>query len=361
MYKVKVKGQIIANMAEATSVKGSVNTEFCQFDFDESWEGIDKYACFKNSNVEQDYMLTLPADNQCTIPWEVLAETGTLYVGVLGLRDNVVVKPTVWVEVSEVVEGVDTSGATPGEPTPTWVSIAIDAAHDSEAFALGTIDGEPVSQDAPQYHNNSKYYSEQAATSAELAQTAKDSAEDAANLAEAAMEDAEAWTKGTRSGEPVTPEDPTYHNNAKYYAEQPVDGSRIEDYSIHGAQKIKSYTITKLKLTSQFQSEIDGKYTLPEDGIPGTDIADSVIGFRHWSQTSRSALAKEFDQSKAYKKGDYMFRIASGNSVVLMRAKLDISAGTPYNAANWDNVATRTSILDDLLARIRALEEAVGI
>jgi hypothetical protein len=36
----------------------------------------------------------------------------------------------------------------------------------SEAWAVGTIDGAPVESTDPQYHNNSKYYSEQAAGSA---------------------------------------------------------------------------------------------------------------------------------------------------------------------------------------------------
>lgn len=32
-------------------------------------------------------------------------------------------------------------------------------------------------------------------------------------------EDAEAWAKGTRGGDPVTSGDPAYHNNSKYYAD----------------------------------------------------------------------------------------------------------------------------------------------
>lgn len=32
--------------------------------------------------------------------------------------------------------------------------------------------------------------------------------------------DAEAWARGTRNGQDVTNGDPTFHNNAKYYAEK---------------------------------------------------------------------------------------------------------------------------------------------
>ena len=48
-------------------------------------------------------------------------------------------------------------------------------------------------------------------------------AEDAQEDAEAAAEDAEAWAVGQRGGMDVDEDDPTYHNNAKYYAEEAKD------------------------------------------------------------------------------------------------------------------------------------------
>lgn len=44
---------------------------------------------------------------------------------------------------------------------------------DSEAYALGTRDGSAVSSDDPTYHNNSKYYAEQAEESAQQAASYK--------------------------------------------------------------------------------------------------------------------------------------------------------------------------------------------
>ena len=44
------------------------------------------------------------------------------------------------------------------------------------------------------------------------------------------VSDAEAWAVGTRNGEPVSSSDPTYHNNAKYYADHismTVDGTTL--------------------------------------------------------------------------------------------------------------------------------------
>lgn len=76
----------------------------------------------------------------------------------------------------------------------------------SEAYAVGTRDGVDVTSGDAAYHNNSKYYSEQAGTSATGAATSKS--------------DSEAYAVGTRSGTPVTSGDATYHNNSKYYSEQ---------------------------------------------------------------------------------------------------------------------------------------------
>lgn len=75
---------------------------------------------------------------------------------------------------------------------------AIDAASDSEAWAVGQRGGQDVPQTDPTYHNNSKYYSE---------------------VSDDNSEDSEAWAVGTRSGVPVSQSDPQYENNAKYYAD----------------------------------------------------------------------------------------------------------------------------------------------
>ena len=138
----------------------------------------------------------------------------------------------------------------------------------AEAWAVGTIGGEPVDDDDPAYDNNAKYYAEMAEdaqegaetaqgaaetaqgkaedaqeaaeaaqTAAEAAQTAAETAqgkaEDAQDAAESAASDAathengaygsaldsEAYAKGTRNSTTVGSDDPAYHNNSKYYSE----------------------------------------------------------------------------------------------------------------------------------------------
>ena len=73
------------------------------------------------------------------------------------------------------------------------------AVSDSEAWARGTRSGEAVEPTDETYHNNSKYYSEQIASTAE---------------------DVEAWANGTRHGTDIDETDPAYHKNGKYYNTQ---------------------------------------------------------------------------------------------------------------------------------------------
>lgn len=77
-------------------------------------------------------------------------------------------------------------------------------AENAEAWANGQRGGVDVPSTDPAYHNNSKYYSEQAGDR---------------------VEDAEAWAVGERGGVAVPSTDDTYHNNSKYYAEQAEDSA----------------------------------------------------------------------------------------------------------------------------------------
>ena len=52
---------------------------------------------------------------------------------------------------------------------------------------------------------------------------AKDAALVSAQSSDASAEDAEAWAVGQRDGSDVSPDDPTYQNNSKYYSEQAAD------------------------------------------------------------------------------------------------------------------------------------------
>ena len=98
------------------------------------------------------------------------------------------------VEKSPINETTDLSQT----EVPALVTLARTQMENAEAWAVGTKDGEPVSQDDPQYNNSAKYWAQQVGGE---------------------TQDAEAWAVGTKDGVPVTSDDPQYHNNSKYYSD----------------------------------------------------------------------------------------------------------------------------------------------
>lgn len=146
---------------------------------------------------------------------------------------------------------------------------AQEMSYTAEAWAVGTKNGIDVGSSDPQYHNNAKYYKEQAASSASSASTyasnasssasaaatqadnAADSATAAAGSAseasghassaagyassasaqatEAANQrrDSEAWAVGKKDGIDVPSSESQYHNNSKYWAEQAATSAAI--------------------------------------------------------------------------------------------------------------------------------------
>lgn len=83
----------------------------------------------------------------------------------------------------------------------------------AEAYATGTREGQPISGTDPAYNNNARHYAEQAATEKTAAVTAQ-------NLSLGFARKAEQWAKGTKSGAPVSSGEDGYHDNAKYYSQQ---------------------------------------------------------------------------------------------------------------------------------------------
>ena len=144
-------------------------------------------------------------------------------------------------------------------PETIEVQVAVDvsdtaSAKNAEAWAVGQRGGVDVPSTDPTYHNNAKYYAEQAgeiieeaaaeavaeavAEGTAQAEAARDTAQEWATggtsgepgannyakhyseVSDGHAEDAEAWAVGQRAGVDVESTDPTYHNNAAYWAAQ---------------------------------------------------------------------------------------------------------------------------------------------
>ena len=129
------------------------------------------------------------------------------------------------------------------------------SAKDAEAYAVGKRGGTDVGSSDPAYHNNAKYYKDEAANSASAASGSATAAAGSANsasgsataasgsasaasgsatAADGSAKDAEAYAVGKRGGTDVGSSDPAYHNNAKYYAEQAHEDAEEIEELIHG-------------------------------------------------------------------------------------------------------------------------------
>ena len=90
----------------------------------------------------------------------------------------------------------------------------------AEGYAVGKQNGADVSSDSEYYHNNAKYFKEEAEDSADSADSFKDEANTASLKAEG-------MAVGKQNGVDVDSDSPYYHNNAKYYAEQAGQASGL--------------------------------------------------------------------------------------------------------------------------------------
>ena len=101
---------------------------------------------------------------------------------------------------------------------------AQEAALKSEGYAIGKQNGSDVSPSSPYYHNNSKYYSQQASGSAT-------SSENDALVSEG-------YATGKQRGQDVSESSPYYHNNAKYYSElsDPTAFANMSDVDFNNLQ-----------------------------------------------------------------------------------------------------------------------------
>lgn len=69
--------------------------------------------------------------------------------------------------------------------------------------------------------------------------------------------ESEAWARGTRDGVPVDEEDPTYHNNSKYYKE--LAGGSASNAASHAADALSSKQNAAASATSANQSKLDAE------------------------------------------------------------------------------------------------------
>lgn len=149
---------------------------------------------------------------------------------------------------------------------------------DAEAWAKGTKNGTPVESTDPTYHNNSKYYSEQASDSATNAGTSATNAGTSETNAAASALTSEAWAKGTKNGTAVPSSDPAYENNAEYWKSQAYYWylqAKSEAESISGALRPMG-TIAFASLPSLASASEGDMYNISDAFQTTSDFAEGA-------------------------------------------------------------------------------------
>lgn len=148
------------------------------------------------------------SDNQIVLTWEItssqLQVPGTLYIAIRAVDNEATVRWSTYTATMFVERHLNTPGNYTGDLTEIeqmeqdhqyMKSVVdelkehLDYRSDAEAWAVGQRLGEDVESTDPTYHNNSKYYSEQAADKASAASNSATAAADSATQAAATVAD----------------------------------------------------------------------------------------------------------------------------------------------------------------------------
>lgn len=117
MYWANVSGNSIEVSGKETLVVGNANVNLVIFSFSSEWTSLRRIAVFKNSiNM---VAVDVPSNQTVEIPWECCEEVNdTVYLGAYGLDDEGNVKrPTTWVSLGKIVDGVNIDTVGHSEPT----------------------------------------------------------------------------------------------------------------------------------------------------------------------------------------------------------------------------------------------------
>ena len=133
-----------------------------QFLFSSDWDGLSKFAVFRNAEIEESVIpIALPASGLTELPAENCdAEyvDEKVYVGVYG-TDGLghIIIPTIWVSLGVLKEGAAYEGMDPPQPTPDmWaqiLAIAQNAGAENAAAAEQSAEEAEASKEAIQDMN----------------------------------------------------------------------------------------------------------------------------------------------------------------------------------------------------------------
>ena len=88
MLTLQIKEKEIENLTpEEEFIRGTVGAK-CQINFDEFWQGYEKYIVFKRVGYEPINIMVDSLENEIEIPYTILAEIGEFKIGVFGITET---------------------------------------------------------------------------------------------------------------------------------------------------------------------------------------------------------------------------------------------------------------------------------
>ena len=193
--KFRVRGQaltLINPNVNLIPVTDTVNQYLCQFEFSEDWDGLNKVVVFKNVSYNITKEVYLSTSNECYIPWEVLSNSGEIFLEVIGteVRGEVVtvrIPSTLLGFKWQIQEGLlDVSANV--SPTPDLFEQFVSSVRENSIVAATARDEAVIARDVAVQSAADASASELAATSA--AESAVNSASTASSAASSASESA---------------------------------------------------------------------------------------------------------------------------------------------------------------------------
>ena len=180
-------------------------------------------------------------------------------------------------------------------------------------------------------------------------QAAQTGAETAQGLSEDSAEDAEAWAVGQRNGSDVPSTDPTYHNNAKYWSQQanPTVLANLTDVDLNN---LADGQIIAYDSTSQKWKNITGGNTIA--GLSDVSLTSlSANQFLRYNATSQKW--ENFSLSAASSSNMGLIKLGAGLTVNQQGATdVDLTTTTYDNTTSGLSATTAKGAIDENAADI---------
>ena len=116
---------------------GDKDSVLLHVDFSTEWDGYSKTAIFYRS-VNNVYHAVLDMNDECLIPWEVLASDGTMNFGVYGIKDEI--RKTTEVITYKIVKGAWGEDTKPSDPSPDIYTQLLASCAEAKTAAESVVD-----------------------------------------------------------------------------------------------------------------------------------------------------------------------------------------------------------------------------